>query len=306
VQWRTTSRRLLALSYGARKWLLRQSWFTSKLLPALPRPIRWALRKLYFLPLDLVERLAGRRSDLVPPMSSIFTGSVDDFQETGRTLVAHLVDLECLAPDSRVLDVGSGMGRLAVALIEYRGERGAYEGLEIVPSGVKWCTERITPTHPTYRFTLADIYNKEYNPDGRLAASAYRFPYDDGAFDLAVLVSVFTHMLADDMEHYVAEIARVLRGDGRCFATFSLLNAESLQRMHAGQTERRFEQVGPHWVVDTKVPELAVAYEEEFVRALFARHGYSCRIYYGSWSGRRALPGQPAFFDQDLVVATRQ
>lgn len=37
-------------------WLLRQRFFTSKVLPAMPRRLRWALRRGYFAPVDLIER----------------------------------------------------------------------------------------------------------------------------------------------------------------------------------------------------------------------------------------------------------
>ena len=42
-------------------WLLRQRFFTSKVLPAMPRRLRWALRRGYFAPVDLIERF--RRGD---------------------------------------------------------------------------------------------------------------------------------------------------------------------------------------------------------------------------------------------------
>jgi SAM-dependent methyltransferase len=290
--------------YDLRRWLLTKPWFTSTLLPSIPRPLRWLLRRIYFLPLDVINRLVGDREELVPPTSKIFTGSVDDFADTGTELVNHLVDLGCLKPRSKVLDVGSGMGRLAVALLSYRDEQGAYDGLEIVRRGVEWCTRNITAKHPSYRFELADIYNKEYNPTGRIRAGAYRFPYADDSFDLVVLVSVFTHMLPGDMEHYISEIARVLKPGGHCFATYSLLDVESKRRMHAGESQRRFSQVGPHWVVDTKVPELATAYEESFVRDLFTRHGQSCSVHYGTWSGRPTPPDDPPWLDQDFVLTT--
>jgi hypothetical protein len=44
-------------------------------LPALPRPIRWALRKLFFLTFDLVERLLRYGDEMVPRQSAIFTFS---------------------------------------------------------------------------------------------------------------------------------------------------------------------------------------------------------------------------------------
>jgi SAM-dependent methyltransferase len=294
-----------ALIYSLRRWLLSQAWFTSRLLPALPRRVRWTLRRLYFLPSELIERLAGDAGALTPPKSRIFTGSVDDFAQTGEDLVDHLVELGCLDQESEVLDVGSGMGRLAVALLRYRDGSGRYEGLDIVPAGIDWCQSKIASQHPNFRFTLADIYNKEYNPRGRLKASDYRFPYADGRFDLVVLVSVFTHMLPDDMEHYVAEISRALKPGGHCYATYSLLDEESLRRMHAGESQRRFTRVGPHWVVDPKVPELALAYDEAYVRALFRRHGQSCGVHYGSWSGRPIPADDPPRWDQDVVLTTK-
>jgi SAM-dependent methyltransferase len=296
----------LVLLSRFRKWLLTQAWFRSRLLPALPRQVRWTLRKLYFLPFDTVDRVAGRATPLVPPKSKIFTGSVDDFVETGEKLVNQLVDLECMDLDAKVLDVGSGMGRLAVALIAYRADRGEYEGLEIVSSAVTWCKRTISADHPSYRFTHADIYNKEYNPRGRLSASTYRFPFDDDTFDVVVLVSVFTHMLPADMEHYVSEIARVTTPGGKCYVTFHLLDDESKRCMDAGESESRFDRIAEHWIVDAKVPELAVAYEEAYVRSLFERYGQSCEVHYGWWSGRSTHPEDPPRWDQDVVLVTKR
>ncbi|MDQ3849837.1 MAG: class I SAM-dependent methyltransferase [Actinomycetota bacterium] len=307
---------MLALLYDFRTWLLNQQWFTSTLLPAMPRSLRWTLRRLYFLPSDFIKRMVGDRDEMVPPHASIFTGSVDDFRSSGEALVRRLAEFGVLAEDSKVLDVGSGMGRVAVGLISYRGGRGSYQGLDIVPAGVKWCRENITSKHESYDFMLADIFNKEYNPTGRLKSSEYEFPFADGTFDLAVLASVFTHMLPEDMRQYVAEVARVLKRGGTCCASFNLLNAESLGAMEAGRSAFRFTCVGPHWVVDVNVPELAVAYEEAYVRHLFEQHGLSCSIHHGWWSGRTGTSRQsPRFFgqddqdyryfDQDYVLATK-
>ena len=43
-----------------RSWLLEQSWFQSVLMPALPRQVRWLLRRVYLAPLDYGDRLLGR------------------------------------------------------------------------------------------------------------------------------------------------------------------------------------------------------------------------------------------------------
>lgn len=302
-------RRILTSVYGFRRWLLRQQWFHSTVLPAIPRPVRWFLRRAYFLPTDLLELVIGERDATIPPKSMIFTGSVDDFKSSGQALVGRLVECGCLIPTSQILDVGSGMGRLAVALTSYLdGARGSYEGLDIVPAGIEWCQENITARHPNFTFTLADVYNKEYLPSGHLKAAEYRFPYASDSFDLVVLNSVFTHMLPAEVENYMGEISRVLRPGGHCYATFSLLDEESRKSMEAGHSDLRFEHhSGPCWVVDHKVPELAAAYEAEYVQDLYERHGlgegYTVR--YGRWSHRPFVDGEPDHV-QDVVIGRRR
>jgi SAM-dependent methyltransferase len=292
---------------GIRRWLLTKPWFTSTLLPAIPRPIRWMLRRLWFLPSDVAGQ--SRSGQLpVPPASSIFTGSVDDFVASGEALVGRLVEYAGLAPDSAVLDMGSGMGRLALALVPVLGPAGRYEGLDIVPAGVTWCQENITPRRPEFRFTLADIRNTEYNPDGRIVAAEYRFPYEDQTFDLVVLASVFTHLLPAETEQYVSEIARVLRSGGRCYASYSLIDEASIAAMAAGRATLRFRhRIGPHWLVDPGVPGLAVAYEEPFLRDLYARNGLSdaYAVYHGRWAARPPSTTPALSSSQDVIVAAK-
>jgi SAM-dependent methyltransferase len=290
-----------------RKWLLDQPFFTSTLLPAIPRQIRWALRRLYFLPFDFADRLRGKQEEMVPPKSEIFTGSVDSFLRSGETLVQLLSDFAELRPSSKILDVGCGMGRLAVPLTRYLDEDGSYDGLDIVESGIKWCNENIAARHRNFHFSLADVFNAEYQPGGRAKASEYRFPYADETFDLVVLASVFTHMVPDEMEHYVTEVSRVLQRGGCCFATYFLINAESRRLMASGESSVRFKHnLDSHWLVSLRVPELSVGYDEEYVRNVYEKRGLEKTIYYGGWCGRPPLWSQASGTgDQDVVLATK-
>ena len=302
-----------------RNYLLTQSWFTSKLLPSLPRSVRWGLRSLYFMPFDLVDTITGRRDKMMPPRSQNFTGSVDDFMTSARMHIRRLSRIAGLTPHSRMLDVGCGMGRLATALIDYLAEDGRYDGFDIVPAGVKWAQEHVAAGHPNIHFVLADIYNKEYNPGGKLKAIDYRFPYDDATFDLAVLISVFTHLVPGDLEHYVSEIARVLKPGGRCYATFALIDEEAKKGMAEGRAEFQFKPMlpSPHWATGDRVEELAVAYEVPYVKDLYARYHLDgdYTIYYGTWSGRASTPtptssdapdSKPDVIVQDIVVSARR
>lgn len=304
---RTAISRAIDLMAALRRRLLGSPVFTSTILPAIPRPLRWALRRLYFLPFDLADRLLGHSDDLSPPKAAIVTGSVEGFRASGERLVEMLQEHAGLRPDCRVVDVGSGFGRLAVPLTRFLSPAGSYDGLDIGAAGIEWCNEKIAPRHPNFRFTLADVHNSEYNPSGRYPASEYRFPYEDESVDLVVLVSVFTHMLAPEMEHYLSEIQRILVKDGRCFATHFLVNEESSALMESGRSSLRLRhRAGPAWLVSPGAPELSVGYDEGYARELYSRLFSDTALRYGGWCGRPPLwAPESGLGDQDVIVATK-
>ena len=286
-----------------RMWLLRQAWFHSVLLPALPRQLRWILRKMYLAPVDLADRLLGRHHPGLPPKADIFTGGVVDFAASGKRTLETIRSVAGVNPSSHILDVGCGIGRFAIAMPDFLDANGGYEGFDIVPEGIEWCKQHIVGPHDNINFTLADVYNKEYNPKGSRQPADYQFPYEDEAFDVAVLLSVFTHMLPIDVDRYVGEISRVLKKDGRMCASYYIITPESLQLMNAGRGFMFFKHnLGSHWIQSKTVPELGVAYDERYIRGIYAKHGLSDPpdIYFGRWCGR------PTGLDaQDVVVATK-
>jgi len=291
-------------------WLLQQRFFTSTLLPAMPRQLRWALRRAYFAPVDLIERFRGDHYAMVPPYAERFTGYTGhDYLKSGQSLVGVLASYAGLQADSTMLDIGSGIGRLAVPLTKLITPPGSYDGLEIVERGVRWCSTKITPGYPHFRFTHASIFNAEYNPGGTVKAAEYVLPYDDASFDVVCLFSVFTHMLTVDVERYVTEISRVLRPGGRLVATFLIINDETTKSMKGGNGIYNFAyHEGPQWLFEEGMssPELAVGYEEEYVRDLYDSHGLDVAGFYlGPWSGQPATPATGAH-GQDLVIGIRR
>src|SRR5215831_18384356 len=139
-----------------------------------------------------------------------------------------------LKPTDRVLDIGSGIGNLALALIDTH--QSTYDGVEINPDAAAWCRRAITPRNQRFRFHHADVAGGAYNPSGRLTAAAYRFPFAGASFDFVFLGSVFTHMLPADVAHYVAEIGRVLAPGGTCAASFFLLNDDRASAVAQGRS----------------------------------------------------------------------
>jgi len=272
----------------------------ARLVPGWLRP---AARRLYYLPVYVSHRLRHSGSDLVPPASLMFVG-LGDFVAIGREFRRHFVELGGLLPRHRVLDVGCGVGRMAIPLTEYLSPEGGYWGFDIVRKGIEWCGSRITPRFPNFRFQHSDVYNRHYNPGGRARASEYRFPFDDGFFDFAFLTSVFTHMLPADLENYLGEVARVLRPGGRCLITMFLLQPESLALVRGGRSRLDFSiEIAPGCLtISAEDPEVAIAYDEAATLQRFAGRGLAVRapLHYGSWCGR----GKHASF-QDIVIAEK-
>jgi SAM-dependent methyltransferase len=269
---------------------------------SLPPWLLLRARQACSLPLDLRDWALRRRGPLEPPRWLRFLdGGLS--AHVGPRFLDHFRRLAGLRPDEDVLDVGCGVGRLAVPLTAYLSGRGSYRGFDVVRPAVRWCQRHITPAFPRFRFAHADVRNAAYNPGGGWLAKEFAFPHPDGAFDFVFLTSVFTHMLPAEVAHYLREVARVLRPGGRCLATFFLLNAEARTGMAGPGSLYDFRHAGDGYrTTDPARPEVAVAYEEEAARAFVAAAGLELRgpVHYGSWSGRAGGAD-----GQDLVVAWR-
>ena len=267
------------------------------------KPIRSALRNFVYFVMDFVDLLLGRRDMLTPPRRLALLAGGGDSQKIGEEFLRYFIELGSLKPNEKVLDIGSSIGRMAVPLTKYLDECGSYEGFDIVKEGVDWCKREISRRYPNFHFQLAEVFNKNYNPEGKYNAAEYTFPYKSNSFDFVFLTSVFTHMLPQEMENYISEIARVLRKEGRCLITFFLLNKESLKLIETKKSTLDLKYVFDEYrTIDKNTPEAAIAYEEQFIRGLYGKHGLNIKepVYYGSWSGRKDFLSY-----QDIIIVTR-
>lgn len=241
--------------------------------------------------------------EMLPPQRLNASGP-GDFQRTGDEFVALFRTHGRLRSNEHVLDVGCGIGRMAVPLTRYLDSGAQYRGIDIMPVQIRWCKRHITSRHGNFRFHHADIYNEMYNPRGGTAASEFNFPFEDGFFDFVFATSLFTHMRPAELQHYLREIVRVMKPSGRCFLTFFLLNDESVAAMQGPGSTINFDRpMDGFWTKSSvKMPEQAIAYSEADVRRHHAEAGLTIDepIRFGNWCGR-----QQHVSYQDIVISRK-
>ena len=110
-------------------------------------------------------------------------------------------------------------------------------------------------------------------------------------------------MLPPDTRNYITEIARVMKPGATCVATFFLITPESTSLIAKGQSRLDFnEALDDCRINHSESPELAVAYDEKMICALFQKNYLNIvrPISFGSWCGSK-----DGLSYQDIIIATR-
>jgi SAM-dependent methyltransferase len=254
---------------------------------------------LRYTPQDLLDVARGRRDPLVPPRRRIFIGG-GEFRQIGDEFFGYFLNYGEIQPHHRILDIGCGIGRMSRPFVPFLDRsRGRFEGFDIDGGGIDWCREHYK-SYPNFRFQLADIYNKFYNPSGKVRAEEFIFPYADANFDFAFATSVFTHMPLPSIARYLKETARVLAPGGRALLTVFLWNPESQALVAQGKARLRFREHGDLIVVDPVVPEDAIAIRQADWENVLKEAGLKSEgdVLWGNWCGRTSFT---SFQDMVLV-----
>jgi SAM-dependent methyltransferase len=231
-------------------------------------------------------------------INSQFGGN--QFAQNGKFIAQLLIEHALLVPESKVIEIGCGCGRTALALTQILDE-GNYIGMDIDEISISACRENPLIKSKNFCLDWMDIYNPEYNSQGKISANSYKFPYPDESADLIFLISVFTHMLPNEVSHYISEISRILCPGGRClFTTFI---------MDYGQEGKLIDFPyghGYYRLHQESIPEKAVGYYRNFFEEAFALVGMSLlkTPLLGHW---RSSPVESPFipFGQDVMIFTK-
>lgn len=259
---------------------------------------------------DVLDRLTGSRGPLVPPRRMNpnlgFTpqrGAYEpQFIASGEAIAEMLVAYGGLSPVSAVLDIGSGIGRVARALTARLGPSGSYRAFDPDQRSISWC-QSAYQMFPNFDFLYAPLtyVNVPHQAEQGLAED-YRFPYDESTFDLVFSISVYTHLSFPAVARYLAESRRVLRPGGLTINTFFVLDDFALRAIEAGTADRAYRQTAPGiYMEDPSDPNTGIAFGEEAVKSLHTENGLEIvpPVHFGTWSGRPV----GSFIYQDVVVA---
>jgi ubiquinone/menaquinone biosynthesis C-methylase UbiE len=185
----------------------------------IPTGVKKAMKCGFYSLQDFIAFITGKRVKGYPPKRLNFVGS-GEFMKTGEEFLKHFKKIGGLKSSNIVLDIGSGVGMMALPLARYLDtNKGEYYGFDIDKRGVNWCKNNISIKYPHFNFKYVDIHNK------------FVFPYKNGMFDFVFATSVFTHMPLDQIGQYLNEIKRVLKPGGKIFLTFFSLDKVKEKRI---------------------------------------------------------------------------
>jgi len=221
----------------------------------------------------------------------------ESFKKIGLISVENLLKYADLRENDRVLDIGCGIGRVALPLVHYLDSKGSYQGIDPVETAITWCRRKISEHNPNFSFEYVDWYNGMYNKSGSVDPATYTFGYADDSFDLIYLFSVFTHMKPDGVENYLREIFRMLPNPGRVFMTMFVVDKDTEKRIASNETHRSFFKGDRnYWTDNHNIHESAIAYGYQYVMELLEEIGFhDVQFVPGGWRDKKA--------GQDILVA---
>lgn len=262
---------------------------------------RFLIRKLYYFPVDFYDRLTGNYHKYVPPRGYIYTGSpanYKDYIDQGKHQLGLLKSEIDLKPKDCVLDIGSGIGRTAIALTTYLDTSARYEGFDVVELGVKWCNSKIKKDFPNFNFKYIPLFNDLYN-NANLKAKEFIFPYEKNYFDKIFSFSVFTHMQIDEIQKYFSEIHKVLKPNGIAFSTFFLYDdtTENLTQINKDFTFSKKKD--GYSLMSDKVKSANIAIHKDKLKTMLEFENLTLvKIIDGFWKGSQ----ENKIEYQDIVI----
>jgi len=208
-----------------------------------------------------------------------------------------------------ILDIGCGTGLLGIASRPFVTDSGKYIGMDVRKKEIEFCQSNFR--WPNFEFIHFDVHNARYANNQERGNKNWSI--ESKSIDILAALSVWTHMIGNDAQFYLAEVSRVLKSDGKAIITFFLLDkiyVDSLSqrkngvgRFHSTRQENwifdRKAYDSEHWYTPkwTKIPEDAIGVTDLRFQELLKSAGLKVSAYYpGNW---KEIPG---LYFQDVIV----
>lgn len=236
-----------------------------------------------------------------------------DPEQAGQGAFDILVRHAPIGYDTRLLDFGCGIGRVALGVLKHRPLVKSLIGVDIVPKMVAFCRETIGAPFPQTQFDLLADRNEHYErykaEAGELGVTAKSreelIAAHGGQIDLAYAFSVFTHIDREDFGPLLQLVGSLLKPGGSFVFTAFLLTPLSRERIAAEATQAQFPQPafeGEDVFVGNTADRLAfIAYDMRLMDRMIAEAGLvQTAVDYGDWRG-----GGLSLSWQDVVVCRK-
>lgn len=168
-------------------------------------------------------------------------------------------------PDSVVLEIGCGCGRVAWPL---RGGwfQGKYCGIDIDSEMLEWCRQSFDERFSFHQTAHASL---TYHDRRQTESRYYKLPCADESVDFIYSTSLFTHLLEFEMINYIEESYRAAKPGATVLMYFF-----SYGSVRKGGRWTFGHRAGNAYVETLDLPEAAVAYDTDFIVASFRAAGF--------------------------------
>ena len=209
------------------------------------------------------------------PVDPLDPACSSSFFQPGQQFCNYLTQVGKLKKTDRVLEIGFGVGSLALALNKYLQSSGSYSGLDTDKNCVDWCRSKISSINSNFDF--------KYFPEG---CQTIPFPYDNNSFDFVFSSIAFTSLSIDDAKYYLEEISRVLKVGGKCLILCFLWNPCIELLIRDGRCPiKTTDNLGECRNIHNSIREKAICYGESCVFQWHENNYLSIiEINYGNWS----------------------
>lgn len=222
-----------------------------------------------------------------------WVGDVDP-ELAGEFSTAILLRHVPIDHETRLLDFGAGVGRVAASVLRQRPQLKAMIGIDIVPRLVDFCQSTIASQFSNVKFELLADQNSHYDKykdqsQARPKSRQELIASYGNSIDCAYAFSVFTHIDAKDFVDLLRFVGALLKPGGRFFFTAFALTAFSRAQIAAGNTtlpvpRYRYEENGAVFIGNTDDRLAFIGYDVARLEQMIWDAGLiSSEIEYGGW-----------------------